>query len=217
MGGLIGASPVVIFILVGIYSAALQPAVRTLWHAYVHDSAQRCASAIRRQPETPPLEAGKRISPDGRSQWCAEAQAAVESWLRSDTNNLFTPEYGKFVSLQGTGFVWPPVWNIQGYDYITLHRTGHFTDGTIPVTIYVTEGAVTAPGQTTLGTPVLEGPVTSAQGARIFISHPKVGKGVKGQAKPETNAVRQSQTALTSLDDNHQAPAIRPSRATLGR
>jgi hypothetical protein len=138
---------------------------------------------------------------DDRWQWCAEAQAAVESWLRADTNNLFTPKYGKFVSLQGTGFVRSAVWNIQGYDYITLHRTGHFADGTIPVTIYVTEGAVTAPGQTTVGTPVLEGPVTSAQGARIFISHPKVGKGVIGQAKPETNAVRQSQTALPLLDD----------------
>lgn len=138
---------------------------------------------------------------DSRAQWCAEAQAAVESWLRADTNNLFTPKYGKFVSLKGSGYVWPPAWNIQGYDYIALHRTGHFADGTIPVTIYVTEGALTAPGQTNLGIPVLDGPVTDVQGARIFISHPKVGKGVKGQAKPETNAVRQSHTALPSLDD----------------
>lgn len=197
VGGLIGASPFVIVLFAGFYKAALQPLIERARHAYLYDAPSETSSA--NSPsigETPPVGPGKRISPDGRSQWCAEAQAAVESWLRGDTNNLFTPEYGKFVSLQGTGFVWPPVWNIQGYDYITLHRTGHFTDGKIPVTIYVTEGAVTAPGQTTLGTPVLEGPVTSAQGARIFISHPKVGKGVKGQAKPETNAVRQSQATF---------------------
>jgi hypothetical protein len=137
---------------------------------------------------------------EDRVRWCAEAQAAVESWLRADTNNWFTPKYGKFVSLKGSGYVWPPAWNIQGYDYMTLHRTGHFADGTLPVTIYVTEGAITAPGQTNLGIPVLDGPVT-AQGARIFISHPKVGKGVKDQPQPETNAVRPSQTALLSLDD----------------
>lgn len=133
---------------------------------------------------------------DVRTQWCAEAQAAVESWLRADTNNLFTPKYGKFVRLEGSGYQWPPVWNIQGYDYITLHRTGHFADGTIPIKIYVTEGAVTAPGQTNLGIPVLDGPVTDAQGAGIFISHPKVGKGVKSEAQTENGPARQSQSGL---------------------
>ena len=64
-----------------------------------------------------------RSSADARARWSAEAQAAVESWLRSDTNELFTPSFGKFVTLQGSGYVWPPLWNIQGFDYLTLHRT----------------------------------------------------------------------------------------------
>lgn len=197
VGGLIGASPFVIAIMAGFYKTALQPLIERARHAYLYDAPSETSSP--NSPsigETPPVGAGKRISPDGRSQWCAEAQAAVESWLRADTNNLFTPKYGKFVSLKGSGYVWPPTWNIQGYDYVTLHRTGHFADGTLPVTIYVTEGALTAPGQTNLGIPVLDGPVAGGQGARIFISHPKVGKGVKGQAKPETNAVRQSQATF---------------------
>ena len=103
-GGVLGPLPVVILMSVGIYEKYLQPTVQRLWHADVHDSSSTIGSANSPPTaQTPPLGAGKRISPDRRSQWCAEAQAAVEAWLRSDTNNLFTPEYGKFVSLQGTG------------------------------------------------------------------------------------------------------------------
>ncbi|MCU0772784.1 MAG: hypothetical protein MUE94_13595 [Verrucomicrobia bacterium] len=212
VGGLIGASPFVIFIMVVTYMLALQPMIERVGHASPSDLPAKTAPAhpptANGTPPMAPADATakssgsptNRLLSDDRLRWCAEAQTAVESWLLADTNNLFTPKYGKFVSLQGTGFVRSTVWNIQGYDYLTLHRTGHFTEGTIPVTIYVTEGAVTAPGQTNLGIPVLEGPVT-AQGARIFISHPNVGKGVKAQAKPETSAVRQSQTALPPLDD----------------
>ena len=152
------------------------------------DNAASGASATGRSPA------------DARARWSAEAQAAVESWLRSDTNELFTPSFGKFVRLQGSGYVWPPLWNIQGFDYLTLHRTAQFTEGTIPVVIYVTEGAVTAPGQTNVGTPVLEAPVTSAQGARIRVSHPEVGQGVKPQAKPEIGAARPAPKTMEELD-----------------
>jgi hypothetical protein len=102
VGGLIGASPFVIVLLAGFYKAALQPLIERARHAYLYDAPSETSSA--NSPsigETPPVGAGKRISPDGRSQWCAEAQAAVESWLRADTNNLFTPKYGKFVRLEG--------------------------------------------------------------------------------------------------------------------
>src|ERR1035441_6222136 len=191
-GGIIGPLPFVILISVSLYDDELRPAVRRLWHAHLDDSPSTAVSAdLPDTGETPPLgkpanapdtprngasggSATGRSSAAARARWSAEAQAAVESWLRSDTNELFTPSFGKFVRLQGSGYVWPPLANIQGYDYLTLHRTAQFTEGTIPVVIYVTEGAVTAPGQTNVGTPVLDGPVSPAQGARIRVSHPEV-------------------------------------------
>lgn len=188
-GGVLAPLPVIILLSPGIYERHVQPAVDRLRHTQAHDSSSTIRSAV------------GRSSSAARARWSAEAQAAVESWLRSDTNGLFTPRFGKFVRLQGSGYVWPPVWNIQGYDYLTLHRTAQFTAGTIPVVIYVTEGAVTAPGQTNVGTPVLDGPVSPAQGAHIRVSHPEVGKGVKAQTKPEIDAARSSRKRMEELDD----------------
>jgi hypothetical protein len=103
---------------------------------------------------------------DDETRWCAEAQAAVESWIRSDTNNWFRPEFGDLVSVEGSGFA-EPVWNIQGFDYLTLHRTAHFTLGTIPLTIY----AIGRKPGTNIATPFLDGYVSEQQGATIFVSH----------------------------------------------
>lgn len=106
-GGLIGASPVVIAIMAGIYINALQPMIERVSRASPNQSPAKAASAnppiaTGTSPMTPAdAPASSSGSPanrwlsDDRAQWCAEAQAAVESWLRSGTNNLFTPEYGK--------------------------------------------------------------------------------------------------------------------------
>jgi tetratricopeptide (TPR) repeat protein len=132
---------------------------------------------------------------DNQSRWAAEGQAAVESWLRSDTNDWFRAEFGDFVRIEGSGLS-QPVWNIQGYDYLTLNRTAHFTRGTIPMTIYVTEGAATAPGLTNVGMPVLEGQVSSIQGARIFVSHPELYLGLfkRHVTKVEIEAAQNNKT-----------------------
>jgi len=219
VGGVFGPLPVIILISGSIYEHHLQPAVDRLRHAHPYASGSTTASPNSpKTPETPPLgkpanaagtsrntasgaAATGRSSAEARARWSGEAQAAVESWLRSDTNGLFTPRFGKFVKLQGSGYVWPPVWNIQGYDYITLHRTAQFTEGTIPVVIYVTEGAITAPGQTSVGTPVLEGLVSPAQGAHIRVSHPEVGKGVKPQDEPAIGAAQPSPQTIEEFDD----------------
>jgi hypothetical protein len=105
---------------------------------------------------------------------CAtEGQAAVEAFMRDDAESVFTNDYGSFLSLEGSGY-FQPVWNIQGYHYLTLERTGHFSRRSLPIRIYVTEGRVTAPGLKTVGKPRIEGLISPLQGARIFVSHPDV-------------------------------------------
>ena len=113
---------------------------------------------------------------DDRTRWVAEGQAAVESWLRSGPDESLKDEFGDFVSLEGPGYV-EPVWNIQGYEYLTLNRTAHFTRGTIPMTIYVTEGAATAPGLTNVGPPRMERRNPGATDITIYVSHPELGPG----------------------------------------
>ena len=100
----------------------------------------------------------------------AEGQAVVEAFLRNEAPASFTNDLGSFVKLDGSGF-YNPVWNIQGYFYLTLDRTGSFQRRTIPIRIFVTEGRVTAPGSTNVGRPRIES-VSMVQGARLFVSHP---------------------------------------------
>lgn len=104
-----------------------------------------------------------------RHACAAESQAAVETWLRQRADGAFA-ELGPFIEMTGEGF-YKAVWNIQGYDYITLDRTAKFASNSIPLKIFVTEAPAAA---TNLGKPRLEGRVTQLQGARIFIRHPGV-------------------------------------------
>jgi hypothetical protein len=103
----------------------------------------------------------------------AEGQAAVEAFLRNEAPAFFTNDLGSFVKLDGSGF-YDPVWNIQGYYYLTLDRTGSFQRRRIPIRIFVTEGRLTAPGSTNVGRPRIEGVISKFQGARLFVSHPNL-------------------------------------------
>ncbi len=105
-------------------------------------------------------------------KWAEQGQAAVEKYFRDGAGGEFEP-YGKFDRIEGSGY-YDPVWNIQGYHYLTLDRTAYFKNRAVSVRIYVAEGRVTAPGLKTMGTPRLEGHVSPLQGARIFVSHPDV-------------------------------------------
>lgn len=107
------------------------------------------------------------------TRWANEGQAAVEAFLREGAGGVFTNECGSFLSLEGSGY-YLPTWNIQGYHYLTLPRTGHFSRRSIPIQIYVTEGRLTAPALKTVGKPRMEEPISLIQGARILVSHPEV-------------------------------------------
>ena len=105
------------------------------------------------------------------ARYAAEGQRAVEVFLRTNdqsvSKQLGSPnDLGDFLRLDGTGFIYP-VWNIQGYHFLDLHRTAHFTNGIIPMRVIVTEGRVTAPNLNTVGTP-------EVHNGSIFISHPDV-------------------------------------------
>ena len=102
-----------------------------------------------------------------KGRCAAEAQAVVETFLRTGGGGAFTNN-GLFLRLEGTGY-YTPVWNIQGYYYLGLNRTAHFSRGSLPITIFVTEGRVTAPGLKTVGNPRIE---ELSPGVRIFVSHP---------------------------------------------
>ena len=114
-----------------------------------------------------------------KSRCAVEGQAAVEAYLRAGAGGAFTnvddgegsfTNYGNFIRLEGSGYGGAP-WNIQGYDYIQLHRTAYFSGGSFPMVIYVTEGRRTAAGSNTVGTPIIDR-MSSLQGAFIFVSHP---------------------------------------------
>ena len=99
---------------------------------------------------------------------CAqEGEDAVVVYLRSGASGKLA-EVGDFVGLEGGGW-YPPVWNIQGYNYLTLERTATFAKRSVPVKIYVTEGRRAAPGQTAVGHPYIE---KAPNEWRIFVSHP---------------------------------------------
>ncbi|MEY4489961.1 MAG: hypothetical protein RIQ79_2469, partial [Verrucomicrobiota bacterium] len=109
--------------------------------------------------------------------WGDEGLTAVGSWLRGDTNP-FKALCGDFVCFEAEGS--------QGN--FRLDRTSDFGRGStpstrvtvralfsrghIPLTIVITQGRVTAPGLTTVGTPVIDGPINLRAGARILVLHP---------------------------------------------
>jgi hypothetical protein len=104
-----------------------------------------------------------------RNRCAVEGQAAVEQFLR-ETPDPRLASLGAFKHLQGGGWM-PPVWNIQGYEFITLTRFATFERGVIPMKIHVTEPRAGDRANHTLGTPRLES-YSPIQGATVFISHP---------------------------------------------
>jgi len=119
-----------------------------------------------------------------------EAQAAVEKFFReekqeADDNqgapvkynkeltsdrNAMIDKFGVLQSITGHGYL-RPAWNIQGYHYLTAHRTANFSKGAIPLKIYVTEGRVTAPGKAVVFVrPWIE--YDTVNHMSIFVSHP---------------------------------------------
>lgn len=105
------------------------------------------------------------------AQYAAEGQRIVEEFLKANDPTIprqlgATNELGAFLRLEGSGFIYP-VWNIQAYHFLDLHRTAHFVGGALPIRIIITEGKVTAPGRETIGKPKIEN-------GMIFVSHPEV-------------------------------------------
>ncbi|HLN32106.1 MAG TPA: hypothetical protein VK395_30525 [Gemmataceae bacterium] len=119
-----------------------------------------------------------------------EAQAAVEKIFREEkqeaddnqgapvkynkevtsNRNAIVEKFGVLQSITGNGYL-HPAWNIQGYHYLTAHRTANFSKGAIPLKIYVTEGRVTAPGKAVVYVrPWIE--YDTANHMSIFVSHP---------------------------------------------
>jgi len=114
-----------------------------------------------------------------KSRCAVEGQAAVEAYLRAGADGAFTnvavgggafTNYGTFIRLEGSGYG-GAVWNIQGYDYIQLHRTACYSGGSFPMVIYVTEGRRTAAGSNSVSTPIIDR-MSPLQGAFIYVSHP---------------------------------------------
>jgi tetratricopeptide (TPR) repeat protein len=138
---------------------------------------------------------------DNQSRWVAEGQAAVESWLRSGPDESLKDEFGDLVSIEGSGFG-SPAWNIQGYDYLILGRTAHFTRGTLSLKVFVTEGLCTAPGETKVGTPVMETRYPGATSLTIFVSHPKLGPGSGHSLTEQTAAAKKAKTEIEQAWQN---------------
>lgn len=104
------------------------------------------------------------------ARFAAEGQAAVEAFLQTHTINELDPfeqrDLGAFKGMRGAGFVYP-VWNIQGFHFLDLRRRVDFENGSRELRIIVTEGRVTNPGSTLVGTPHM-------QGEMVYVSHPEL-------------------------------------------
>jgi hypothetical protein len=97
---------------------------------------------------------------------CArEGEAAVVRFLQG--GGAFTNK-GAFRELEGAGFNYP-VWNIQGYEFLDLHRTAYFSNGAQDIRIIVREGN-TSDGK--IGQPKVDPAGNSYQAAMIFVTHP---------------------------------------------
>jgi hypothetical protein len=95
----------------------------------------------------------------------AEGEEKVVRFLQN--GGAFTNK-GAFQRLEGSGYIYP-VWNIQGYEFIDLHRTAYFTHGAVDIRIIVQEGS-TPDGKP--GKPVVESIGNSIQPVMIHVTHP---------------------------------------------
>lgn len=81
-----------------------------------------------------------------REQKCvAEAEAAVEAHFQRNLEPAAMARLGNFQNMTGEGYFYP-MWNIQGYRYLTANRIARFANVSVPIRIYVTEGGKTLPG-----------------------------------------------------------------------
>jgi hypothetical protein len=89
---------------------------------------------------------------DIEETWIREAELVIVEFVR-ERGNLHPypavpggvpPDLGQFVDLGSSGHHGATS-NIEGYEYLVAERMAQFTDGNLPVTIYVEEGAKLAP------------------------------------------------------------------------
>jgi hypothetical protein len=114
-----------------------------------------------------------------------EAQAAVEDLLHTGDRIPadMKERLGPFRGLTGQRFGGAG-FNIQGYEYLQADRDAHFTNATIPVQIFVTEGRKTNPGsrevvvtevrrdESSLYLNDAALPQRPTEGLKIIVSHP---------------------------------------------
>jgi hypothetical protein len=91
---------------------------------------------------------------------------------------------GSFKGLTGQR-IGGAVWNIQDYEYLVADRDAHFTNVTVPVRIYVTEGRKTNPSSHEIVVQsvkrdqslyLIDAPLPQdpTEGLRIMVSHPQI-------------------------------------------
>lgn len=123
--------------------------------------------------------------------WVEEAQAAVEDSFRegsdlgaSGSGNMqsgrtapasiraeILSKFGPLQRIEGSGYSYP-FWNIQGYEYLTAHRTAVFARGRVQLKLYVTEGGETAPGQRNVSISSMD---RDYSGLTVMVAHPRLG------------------------------------------
>jgi hypothetical protein len=102
-----------------------------------------------------------------------EGQAVVDGYFREGAGSKLTNSFGNYLSLDGGGFS-RPVWNIQGYHFLTLDRRAIFSNGSIPVSIHVVEARAAGVKADTVAIVSIQGNATSGQGLIMMVSHPQL-------------------------------------------
>lgn len=106
-----------------------------------------------------------RVKKSNHNRCAAEGETQVVAFLKS--GGAFTNK-GAFLGIEGDGYSYP-VWNIQGYEFLDLHRTAAFANGAQRLRIIVREGR-TPDGK--IGQPIIETAGNSVQASMIFVTHP---------------------------------------------
>lgn len=88
------------------------------------------------------IQASRRVARD--TPFAEEGHRSAEAFLRASSVEVLrslgvTNDPGSFLRLEGSGFGYP-VWNIQGYDFLSLGRTAAFGNGSQSVRVIVTSG-----------------------------------------------------------------------------
>jgi hypothetical protein len=119
----------------------------------------------------------------GEARCMAEAQAALEAYLRGEPGAAgplrggptgldraaVLDRFGELREITGSQYSGAG-WNIQGYHYVTAHRTAVFAKASVRLQIHVTEGRKTAPGQAAVRVTALD--YDHSNGMTAFVAHP---------------------------------------------